>query len=138
MIAQACNCGGIIRDGICNRCRSKRRQDQRSSACKRGYGRQWRNKTRGKDGKSGWVALHPLCICCKARGRVAPTEVVDHITPHNRDRELFNDTENWQPLCGICHDTYKRRIEQRFPANQVRREWERFLGQTVVELMVRA
>jgi 5-methylcytosine-specific restriction protein A len=64
-----------------------------------------------------------------------PTQVVDHITPHNGDPVLFNDPDNWQPLCSECHDTHKRIIEQRFSAHQVKGEWEKFLRTSVEALM---
>ena len=30
--------------------------------------------------------------------------VVDHITPHQGNQNLFWDTNNWQALCKPCHD----------------------------------
>jgi 5-methylcytosine-specific restriction protein A len=42
---------------------------------------------------------------CHDEGRVELATVVDHVTPHRGDPELFWDIEgNWQPLCKACHD----------------------------------
>jgi len=30
--------------------------------------------------------------------------VVDHITPHKGDNDLFWDRANWQSLCESCHN----------------------------------
>lgn len=43
---------------------------------------------------------NPVCVRC---GHAA--QVVDHITPHRGDGELFWDTTNWQPLCLACHNS---------------------------------
>lgn len=44
---------------------------------------------------------HPLCVMCKARGRVAEATDLDHILP------LFkggtDDQDNLQGLCAECH-----------------------------------
>jgi hypothetical protein len=44
-------------------------------------------------------------------GRIA--EVVDHITPHKGDTDLFHDPDNWQSMCKPCHDSLKAQIESR-------------------------
>lgn len=81
---------------------------QRGSAHSRGYDKRWQaSRTR-------YLAEHPLCEQIKTSdGRTLPTRhpdrpalaaVVDHITPHRGDQELFWDENNWQPLCKGCHD----------------------------------
>lgn len=62
--------------------------------------------------RARFLALHPLCIFCKALGRVTPATVVDHITPHRGDEGLFWDQSNWQPLCKPCHDGAKQALEK--------------------------
>ena len=48
---------------------------------------------------------HPWCENCQLVDNVnIPAEVVDHITPHRGDRNLFFDTDNIQSLCKECHD----------------------------------
>ena len=71
---------------------------QRPSAAARGYGARWRRARRA------FLARHPLCARCAARGRLAPATVVDHVTPHRGDPGLFWDERNWAALCKPCHD----------------------------------
>lgn len=47
----------------------------------------------------------------RARGRLTPATVVDHVIPHRGDRKLFWDSSNWQPLCVECHNRDKQREE---------------------------
>lgn len=41
---------------------------------------------------------------CLRAGRLVPATVVDHITPHKGNSELFWDSANWQSLCESCHN----------------------------------
>ena len=41
---------------------------------------------------------------CLQQGRYEKATVVDHITPHKGNQQLFWDRNNWQPLCKQCHD----------------------------------
>jgi 5-methylcytosine-specific restriction protein A len=72
---------------------------QRPSAAQRGYDSRWR-KARAR-----YLAGHPLCASCLARGRLTAATVVDHVVPHGGDRQRFWDCDNWQGLCGPCHDS---------------------------------
>lgn len=78
----------------------------RASAHARGYDSRW-NKAR-----KGYLARHPLCVMCEARGRIAAATVVDHITPHKGDAALFWDSGNWQALCKHHHDSHKQQLER--------------------------
>jgi 5-methylcytosine-specific restriction protein A len=40
--------------------------------------------------------------------------VVDHIIPHKGDKDLFWDSNNWQPLCKTCHDEKTAREDGAF------------------------
>ncbi len=72
----------------------------------RGYGGAWQRA------RKGWLAKHPLCVACKAQGRVVEATDVDHIVPHRGDMHLFWDSENnWQSLCGDCHKAKTARGE---------------------------
>jgi len=42
---------------------------------------------------------------CKAAGKITIATVVDHITAHKGDTELFWDRSNWQSLCKQHHDS---------------------------------
>ncbi|WP_415405336.1 HNH endonuclease [Tateyamaria sp. SN3-11] len=51
--------------------------------------------------------MHTHCGC----GQRAT--LVDHITPHKGDTNLFWDRTNWQPLCITCHSKFKQRLERK-------------------------
>jgi len=61
--------------------------------------------------RATYLAEHPLCVMCRARGKAVPANVVDHVIPHKGDQALFWDESNWQSLCGPCHNGPKRRQE---------------------------
>lgn len=83
------------------------RKDKGSSA-ERGYGYRW------QQARAAYLAEHPLCVMCSKAGRVTIATVVDHITPHQGNQELFWDSEsNWQSLCKPHHDNDKAEIEGR-------------------------
>jgi 5-methylcytosine-specific restriction protein A len=74
-------------------------KDNRLSACKRGYNRQW------EKARSRHLAKEPLCRHCLKEGKTTVATVVDHIIPHKGDEFLFWDSEgNWQSLCKWCHN----------------------------------
>ncbi|MFG0755366.1 HNH endonuclease signature motif containing protein [Pseudomonas sp. TYF_14] len=75
------------------------REKPRESSTARGYGYKW------QQARAGYLAKHPLCIKCQARGLVVAATDVDHIEPHKGDMTLFWDRSNWQALCGPCHST---------------------------------
>jgi 5-methylcytosine-specific restriction endonuclease McrA len=62
--------------------------------------------------RTRYLAAHPLCVRCEARGHVAQANVVDHIVPHKGDLKLFWDPNNWQSLCKPCHDGAKQQEER--------------------------
>jgi 5-methylcytosine-specific restriction enzyme A len=77
----------------------KRELDRRRpSAARRGYGPRWRRA------RAAFLARHPLCAACRARGRMTAATVVDHVVPHSGDQMLFWDESNWAPSCKLCHD----------------------------------
>lgn len=71
------------------------------------YGRDWR-KVRAMH-----LMEHPLCVFCEREGRVTLATVVDHIEPHHGDPNLFWDSDNHQSLCAHCHDSVKKKIENK-------------------------
>ena len=71
--------------------------DARTTKAK-GYNSRW-NKARIR-----YLKLNPLCVYCQRNGRLIKATVVDHITPHRGDQELFWNQSNWQALCKSCHD----------------------------------
>ena len=84
----------------------RRRADrQRGNANERGYSRQWRYA------RERYLAEHPLCVDCEAKGRIEAATVVDHIVPHRGNQVLFWDVENWQALCVTHHNEKTARGE---------------------------
>lgn len=57
----------------------------------------------------------PWCRECARRGVRTRATVVDHITPHRGDWQLFVSTANHQSLCKHCHDrkTAREQAEER-------------------------
>ena len=47
------------------------------------------------------LALEPLCRDCKAKGRITPAQVVDHILPLAKGGPDTDD--NCRALCQPCH-----------------------------------
>ena len=68
------------------------------STKEKGYTSRW-NKARTR-----YLKLHPLCVHCQKEGKLTKARVVDHISPHRGDQELFWNENNWQALCKSCHD----------------------------------
>jgi len=90
--------------------RQKRRHKQsdknRPNARKRGYDSQW------EKARKHWLQQNPLCVHCKAEGRIVAARVVDHIIPHRGNSILFWDSKaNWQSLCVKHHNEKTARGE---------------------------
>jgi 5-methylcytosine-specific restriction protein A len=89
----------------------KVQRQERPSACKRGYDRDWQEYS------IIYRINHPFCIQCFARGRIVPAAHVDHIQPVTGPADpLFWDETNHQSLCASCHSA-KTIIETRQGAN---------------------
>jgi 5-methylcytosine-specific restriction protein A len=69
------------------------------------YGYRW------QQARIRYLRANPLCRYCDRQGRARPATVVDHVTPHRNDLELFWNVSNWQPLCKPCHDAIKQAEE---------------------------
>ena len=94
--------------------------DRRGSAHSRGYTSAWQKA------RDAFLRENPLCAMHRERGQHVAARVVDHIkAPRLRDaldskdderiaaaRSLFWDRANWQPLCKLCHDSVKQRLEK--------------------------
>lgn len=93
-------CPNLTDTGYCEEHKQQARKydQERGSAADRGYDSRWRKA------RIGFLMKHPLCVECERKGRIVPATVVDHITPHKGDKQLFWDKANWQTLCKTCHD----------------------------------
>ena len=70
------------------------------------YGARWRRLSRI------FLLNNPLCVFHLRRGRDVIATVVDHIKPPGGDPVLFLDQDNWQSLCGTCHNEVKQAEER--------------------------
>lgn len=84
-------------DAHAEKAKSFVREKPRESSTARGYGYKW------QQARAGYLAKHPLCVKCQARGLVVVATDVDHIQAHKGDMTLFWDRDNWQALCAPCH-----------------------------------
>ncbi len=88
--------------GYCDKHKRDKQQQtdsQRGTAHQRGYGARWQRA------RAYYLRAHPLCVYCEREGITKAAEVVDHITPHKGDWDLFWDSDNWQSLCKSHHDS---------------------------------
>ena len=71
----------------------------RSNSNARGYNHRWTKY------RALFLQQNPLCAECQKQNILNPATVVDHITPHCGDYDLFWDPANHQCLCASCHST---------------------------------
>lgn len=108
---QACLCG------VGDAAKRKAYYDaKRGTAAERGYDSRWRKQREAflkEHRHCEWVDPHTGRTC----GRWA--DVVDHVTPHKGDPDLFWRITNWQALCTHHHCSDKQAQERvptpRFP-----------------------
>ena len=100
------------RSGYCEQhMRTQRKQydASRGTATQRGYSARWAEYSRL------YRIEHPLCVMCKAQGRVTASEHVDHIKPvTGPDDPLFWEPSNHQALCQSCHSIKTAREDGAF------------------------
>lgn len=77
---------------------AQKAEELRGSAAKRGYNHRWRAA------RLVHLAEFPLCNECEKHKIITEATIVDHITPHRGNQELFWNPENWQSLCAACHN----------------------------------
>lgn len=81
---------------------------ERRRAYDRDRGARLYGTRRWRDLRRAFLLSHCDCVMC---GR--PAQVVDHREPHRGDPALFWRLSNLQSLCKPCHDSTKRRAENR-------------------------
>lgn len=75
----------------------KRHDDNRPGARQRGYDKRW-EKVRAQ-----YIAEHPLCERCEAKGLITPTAMVHHKIPISQGGKVL-DKSNLMSVCRRCHD----------------------------------
>jgi 5-methylcytosine-specific restriction enzyme A len=82
----------------CEKHKPKHNDTYRPSAYQRGYTGAWRRY------RQAFLIKSPLCAECMRRGLIREAKVVDHITPHKGNMDIFWDESNHQSLCIRCHN----------------------------------
>ena len=72
-------------------------QIPRQSSSQRGYDSRWQKA------RHIYLREHPLCVACRAEGRLTPATTVDHIISHHGNYDLMWNESNWQALCNRHH-----------------------------------
>lgn len=72
---------------------------RRTSSSARGYGSKWQKE------RALYLQENPMCVMCKAEGKLKIAKVVDHKVAHCGDPTLFWDRNNWQSMCKKHHDS---------------------------------
>ncbi len=83
------------------------------SRAERGYTTRWDKAA------ATFRARRPWCLGCEAIGDSVPTELVDHVVPHNGNQDVFWDTALWQPCCRHHHDVVKRKLQAMYTAGEI-------------------
>ncbi len=103
-------CSKLVQSGYCDRHKPKRVPVKRTKQEKQPYHELYDYKW-SKASKTH-LNQYPLCIECSLDDKLTPATLVDHITPHAGNKQLFWDRDNWQGLCAPCHGrkSYKESI----------------------------
>ena len=76
---------------------------KRGNANKRGYDAAWRKVSKQ------YLAIHPLCEDCEAKGRISAADLVHHVKPI-RDGGARLNYSNLRALCKPCHEEAHKRL----------------------------
>ena len=90
-------CRELVNKGFCRQ-HAHKYDKHRGTAAQRGYDGRWRKY------RKGFLADNPFCVECLKYDRLTAATVIDHVTPHKGDQELFWDLDNHQALCEQCHN----------------------------------
>jgi 5-methylcytosine-specific restriction protein A len=95
----ACPCGGLKRQGKCDRCgpKGKRSDKQRGTSTQRGYDYRWQRF------RIIYLAQHPLCVDCESKGRAGAATDVHHIEKLRDRPDLKYEESNLMGLCTEHH-----------------------------------
>ena len=94
-------CGALTREGWCPRHKPKERpRSEEAQAWRRWYSLPvWTD-----DLRPAQLLREPWCRECARHGVRTRATVVDHVTPHRGDWQMFIDPANHQSLCERCHN----------------------------------
>ena len=104
-------CPALTRQGYCPEHKPKR-AERRASAKYHGW---YSLPVWTDDLRPAQLLREPWCRECARHGVRTRATVVDHVTPHRGDWQLFIDPDNHQSLCKRCHDrkTAREQAEER-------------------------
>lgn len=74
-------CPRLTEDKYCNE-HKEFNIKERDTVTERAYNSKWRSS------RNRFLKANPLCVRCKAEGRLVKATVVDHIKPHRGDKKL--------------------------------------------------
>lgn len=104
-VYRPCSVAGCPRLGSGGRCDEHRKAHWRTQQQARGEEGRLSNSRRYKVARMHYLSEHPRCADpFKTHGQaLVIATVLDHITPHRGDFELFWNQSNWQGLCESCN-----------------------------------
>ena len=111
-------CPALPREGYCPKHKPKRAERRASAEYHSWYSLHvWTD-----DLRPAQLLREPWCRECARHGVRTRATVVDHVTPHRGDWQLFIDPANHQSLCERCHNrkTARERAEERRKRNRFR------------------
>ena len=100
MTAIACACGGIRRDGVCDRCGPVKKRTHARKTTDRGYGGDWQRLT----ARLKKQAEFALCRDCLAQDKTTAAQEFHHVQKVKDRPDLRLEESNLMPLCKACHD----------------------------------
>lgn len=111
-------CPALTREGYCPKHKPKR-AERRASAEYHGW---YSLPVWTDDLRPAQLLREPWCRECARHGVRTRATVVDHVTPHRGDWQMFIDPANHQSLCERCHNrkTARERAEERRKRNRFR------------------
>ncbi len=101
--------GMAVFRGMCEQCAelaAKHYETQRYKQNARAYNADWRKRSRA------YLAQHPACEQCEARGIMRDAVLVHHVRPILEGGDRFDD-DNLQSLCRECHEIIHKRKRPR-------------------------
>lgn len=96
-LASACRCGGKRVNGKCDTCGSGKGEHSKTTT-QRGYGADWARVSKMVRTEQ------PLCVACKAQGRITAATEVHHIIPLQAAPERRLERDNLVSVCRACHE----------------------------------